>query len=144
MRARGFDTTQHRSVVLTAEQLLTAHAIYCVSQGHVDYILSKVGEQLSRCMSLGQNIPDPWHGPLEYYQQAADAIIPAVNALLESEWTAGTFASLLLPSPSATSPRTMSFQAASAASATEGAAWPAMGGKVCCGALYDERMALHR
>ena len=42
-RVRGFDLSHHQSKLLTEAELRAAHAVYCVSQGHVDYIQSRLG-----------------------------------------------------------------------------------------------------
>ena len=89
--AKGYDLSQHRSTVLNSSQMIAAHSIYCVSKRHVDVINSETAGRVSRCITLGQDIPDPWHGPLDDYEEAANTIERAVPEVLEQEWSAGIF-----------------------------------------------------
>ena len=91
MQALGYDTSAHVSRVLQPEDMLAAHAIYCVSQRHVRLMQDSCGNKLKICKTLGADIPDPWHGPLTYYQETARTMAVVVPDVLQREWDAGTF-----------------------------------------------------
>jgi protein-tyrosine-phosphatase len=90
----GLDISNHRSRVLTAEQLQSAYRVYCVSRSHVNNAKAHFGVPAERLTTLGADIPDPWHGPIEDYAKTAEAMAMVVPAALERDWEQGIFADM--------------------------------------------------
>jgi protein-tyrosine-phosphatase len=90
----GLDISNHKSRVLTAEQLQSAFRVYCVSSSHVNNAKVNFGVQDECLTTLGGDIPDPWHGPLEDYARTAETMAMVVPTALERDWEQGVFASL--------------------------------------------------
>lgn len=81
MKARGFDTRDHRSTVLTKSDVAGAFLIYCVSKSHKENILKYSTTDPSKVFTLGEDIPDPFGGSLEDYEKTActmEKVVPEV------------------------------------------------------------------
>ena len=88
MLAHNYDTSTHRSTVLSSEQLSSAARIYCVSDSHRNWILREhPGVEPNRVTTLGADVPDPWHGPLYEYERTADTLLRLVPQKLGADWS---------------------------------------------------------
>ena len=97
----GYDLSAHRSNLRTDEELRQAARVYCVTGTHRDRILARVeGIDAARVVTLGENVPDPWHQPLPQYVSAADALGRLVPAVLERDWEAELRPLFRAPPPS--------------------------------------------
>jgi protein-tyrosine-phosphatase len=79
MKRIGMDLTQHRSTVLTPDDIRQATRILCVSRRHVEWIVDEVPEAASKTSTLGKDIPDPWHQAQVAYDRVAEtmqAVVP--------------------------------------------------------------------
>ena len=89
MLSHEYDTSAHRSTVLSSDQLQAAARIYCVSDSHRNWILREhPGVEPGRVTTLGADVPDPWHGPLREYERTADTLLRFVPQKLEADWSA--------------------------------------------------------
>ena len=78
MARSGMDLTSHRSTLLTPDAVREAHAILCVSQRHVQWILRMVPEAAGKTRTLGADIPDPWHQEQAAYDLVAETMLRVV------------------------------------------------------------------
>ena len=82
----AMDISGHRSSMLTPARVQEAAAIYTLSESHRQWICMQFPGVEAKLKDLG-SIPDPWHQPIEAYEQTARTIQLKVDAALERDWT---------------------------------------------------------
>ena len=102
MKKRGYDTTDHRSRILTKTDVAKAFRIYCVSKSHKERILKYPTACPDRVCTLGVDIPDPYGGKIEDYERCAATLEKVIPEVLKRDMKFFTAASppcllLLLP-----------------------------------------------
>ena len=85
MKKRGFDTTDHRSRILTKDDVGRAFRIYCVSKSHQKKVLKYPTACPDRVCTLGIDIPDPYGKSIEDYERCACTLEKIIPEILERD-----------------------------------------------------------
>jgi protein-tyrosine-phosphatase len=85
MEKRGIDVSDHKSTVLTKSDIGKAFRIYCVSKSHKEKILKYSTAKADSVVTLGDDIPDPFGGSIDDYEQCALTIEKVVPAALQRD-----------------------------------------------------------
>lgn len=82
MKQVGIDLSGHTSRALTQDMIQDADAIYTMTDGHRQAVLtlSPLAKEKTHRLDPSADIIDPIGGPLEVYQQTADMIRRAIVA----------------------------------------------------------------
>lgn len=78
------DLRNHRSAMLTSQDVADAHIIIGVTQSHVRVINQKYPESYGKVHGLGIDVSDPWHASLEAYNLCAHQLKPLVYDALDN------------------------------------------------------------
>lgn len=93
MKSRGLDLSSHRSQPVS--DLRDYDLVLTMTQSHRDAILARQPAMAGRVFTLGeyagtgQDIPDPFGGPLSAYQHTASALEPMLQAVVNRIRTEG-------------------------------------------------------
>lgn len=93
MQERGLDLADHRSQPLP--ELREYDLVLTMTQGHRDAVLARQPAMAGRVFTLGeyaetgQEVPDPFGGPLHAYQQTATALESMLRAIVDRIRTEG-------------------------------------------------------
>jgi len=79
----GLDITEHRSKMLSADDICSAIALVGVTIGHADAILRGYPAAREKILNLERNVSDPWHQSIGVYSACANDLLPLVNQALE-------------------------------------------------------------
>jgi protein-tyrosine-phosphatase len=90
MAARGLDLSRHRSRPVTKALIRRADRVVCMTAGHRASVLDLVPEAADKTQTLGDDVPDPLGGSLEYYEAVAALIEARVEALAAQIAAEGT------------------------------------------------------
>lgn len=102
MREHGVKLAGHRSSLLSLLDILEATHIYCMAPGHEEAVLNlysdaklkgfrpsspltKMNSTPALISTYNPEIPDPWHGTLEYYRACAGMLEKAVVEALQED-----------------------------------------------------------
>ena len=99
MKNRGYDTTDHRSRILTKTDVAKAFRIYCVSKSHKEKILKYPTACPDRVYTLGMDIPDPYGGKIEDYERCAATLEKVIPEVLKRDMKFFTATSPPSPPP---------------------------------------------
>lgn len=78
---KGIDISGHISRQITAEDIMSADKIICLSPSHKAALLS-AGVKDSKLFLLGGGISDPYGGNIEIYRKCRDEIFAAIDKLI--------------------------------------------------------------
>ena len=62
------DLGNHRSVMLSSQDVNDAHLMIGVTKSHVRSIIEKYPTATLKVDSFSSDVPDPWHSPIEVYK----------------------------------------------------------------------------
>ena len=79
------DLNEHRSALLTAEEVEAATLIVGVTRNHVAAVESRFPSSIGKTYSLSKDVPDPWHQSIDVYRQCAVAMKPLVYEILTNK-----------------------------------------------------------
>ena len=80
----ALDLQNHRSAMLSSQDIKDAHIIIGVTQSHMRVINQKYPESAGKVHSLRADVSDPWHASLDTYKQCAHQMKPLVYEALDS------------------------------------------------------------
>ena len=80
----ALDLQNHRSVLLTSQDIKDAYIIIGVTQSHVRAISQKYPQSAGKVHSLHADVSDPWHASLDTYRLCAYQMKPLVYEALGS------------------------------------------------------------
>ncbi len=86
MRRRGFSLADHQSRPLTERAVEVADRIYTMTRSHRDAIVHRLPQHASKVELLspdGDDVADPFGGPVEAYESCADQIETMLRRRLE-------------------------------------------------------------
>ena len=78
------DLQNHRSAMLSSQDVKDAHIIIGVTKSHVRVINQKYPESTGKVHSLPVDVSDPWHASLDTYKLCAHQMRPLVYEALDS------------------------------------------------------------
>ena len=81
----SLDLNDHRSALLTAEDVEAATLIVGVTRNHVATVESRFPSSKGKIFSLSKDVPDPWHQSIDVYRQCAMAMKPLVYEILTNK-----------------------------------------------------------
>ena len=79
------DLNNHRSALLTAEDVEAATLIVGVTRSHVATVESRFPSSKGKIFSLSSDVPDPWHQSMAVYRQCAAVMKPLVYEILSEK-----------------------------------------------------------
>lgn len=78
----GIDISNHRSRLLSSEDVHEASIIIGVSRSHKNHIISNYPQFEHKVTCLNDDVPDPWHSPKHVYRQCMHMMAPLVYSKL--------------------------------------------------------------
>lgn len=83
--AYGVDISSHRSLNITEDDMRTADIIYCMTGGHARALASQYPQYRDKIFPIpAEDIPDPFGGSLEIYEETARRISLALEEIVRS------------------------------------------------------------
>mmetsp|Transcript_4438 Transcript_4438/g.4563 ORF Transcript_4438/g.4563 Transcript_4438/m.4563 type:complete len:162 (-) Transcript_4438:110-595(-) len=83
----GIDISNHRSKLLTLNDIQEATHIVGVSRSHSEWVISMYTEYFTnhpgKLTSLDKNVPDPWHSPTDVYRACVNMMEPLILTKME-------------------------------------------------------------
>lgn len=70
----GIDMSEHRSSLLSMEDVEDAFKVIPIENSIGEYILHHFPGSKEKLKFLSQDIPDPWHAPIEVFRERAKQI----------------------------------------------------------------------
>jgi L-threonylcarbamoyladenylate synthase len=83
-KVHGTDIAAHQSQIVTSELIHNTDMIFCMTQGHMDQLLSQCPEAEAKVQLVDPagDVPDPIGGSLDTYVETARRILTALDAVL--------------------------------------------------------------
>ncbi len=92
-KSYNLDLSTHRSKILDARDVESAHAIFCVTEKHAEAVCEAFPSAgyAGKVHALGVDVPDPWKRGEDEYKSTAQMLKPLVDdvmtKLLLCSWT---------------------------------------------------------
>jgi len=90
LAGRGIDLGEHASTPVRVRELLAADRVYCATESHRALLLDALppgkGSHVALIDPDGQDVPDPYGGPVADYITTADALTTFIARRLAEDW----------------------------------------------------------